>query len=383
MSTKRDYYEVLGVQKGASKDEIKKAYRKLAMQHHPDRNAGNKESEAKFKEASEAADVLLDDNKRRNYDQFGHAGAQGGFGGGAGGFGGFGGGGDFGDLGDIFGDIFGDMMGGRGGRRSSRGGRSRAQMGDDLQVEINVTFEEAAFGCEKEITLNKSHTCADCNGTGAKKGSSPTTCDMCQGHGEIRRQQGFFTIAQTCPKCQGSGQVIKDHCSTCHGQGRTKKKETLSVKVPAGIDEGQRLKLSGQGDAGTHGGPNGDLYVHVNIKKHELFEREEFDVICNVPISFSQAALGADIEVPTLGGRVSVKVPEGTQHGQKMRLRNKGIAKLGGYGFGDQIINIVIETPTKLTKEQRELFAQLAETEQKSTNPMSKGFFDKVKDLFQ
>ncbi len=383
MSTKRDYYEVLGVQKGAGKDEIKKAYRKLAMQYHPDRNAGNKESEAKFKEASEAADVLLDDNKRKNYDQFGHAGAQGGFGGGAGGFGGFGGGGDFGDLGDIFGDIFGDMMGGRGGRRSSRGGRSRAQMGDDLQVEINVTFEEAAFGTEKEITLNKSHTCGDCSGTGAKKGSSPTTCDTCQGHGEIRRQQGFFTIAQTCPKCQGSGQVIKDHCTTCHGQGRTKKKETLSVKVPAGIDEGQRLKLSGQGDAGTHGGPNGDLYVHVNIKKHELFEREEFDVVCNVPISFSQAALGAEIEVPTLGGRVSVKVPEGTQHGQKMRLRNKGIAKLGGYGFGDQIINIVVETPTKLTKEQRELFAQLAETEQKSTNPMSKGFFDKVKDLFQ
>ncbi len=382
-TTKRDYYEVLGVQKGASKDEIKKAYRKLAMQHHPDRTDGNKESEAKFKEASEAADALLDDNKRKAYDQFGHAGAQGGFGGG--GFGGFGGGGDFGDLGDIFGDIFGDMMGGRGGRRSSssRGGRSRAQMGDDLQVEINVTFEEAAFGCEKEITLNKSHSCADCSGTGAKKGSSPTTCDMCQGHGEIRRQQGFFTIAQTCPKCQGSGQVIKDHCPTCHGQGRTKKKETLSVKVPAGIDEGQRLKLSGQGDAGTHGGPSGDLYVHVNIKNHELFEREEFDVVCNVPISFSQAALGAEIEVPTLGGRVSLKVPEGTQNGQKMRLRNKGIAKLGGYGFGDQIINIVIETPTKLTKEQREIFVQLAETEHKNTNPLSKGFFDKVKDLFQ
>lgn len=382
MSDKRDYYEILGVPKSASKDEIKKAYRKLAMQHHPDKNPGNKESEAKFKEASHAADILLDDQKRSMYDRVGHAAEQGGGGGGFGG-GGFQGG-DFGDLGDIFGDIFGDILGGqRGGR--SRGGRarSRATAGDDLQTEVFTTFEEAAFGCEKEIHINRSVACDTCHGSGAKKGSGPTTCDMCQGHGEIRRQQGFFTIAQPCPKCQGSGQMIKEPCETCHGRGRSKKKEKLSVKVPAGIDEGQRLKLSGQGDSGTNGGPSGDLYVMVHLEAHEFFKREEYDVLCEVPISFSQAALGSDIEVPTLGGRVSMKIPEGTQSGQKMKLRNKGITKLGGYGFGDQIITIHVETPSKLNKEQRELFQRLAEMEQTSSNPMTKGFFERVKELFQ
>jgi molecular chaperone DnaJ len=381
MSTKRDLYEVLGVPKTASKDDIKKAYRKLAMQHHPDKNAGNKESEAKFKEASHAADVLLDDQKRGAYDRFGHDGPQ--MGGGPGGFqGGFSG--DFGDLGDMFGDIFGDILGGqrRGGKRSSGGGRSRAQAGDDLQTEINVTFEEAAFGAEKELNINRSVQCGDCHGSGAKKGSGPVTCDMCQGHGEIRRQQGFFTIAQTCPKCHGAGQMVKDPCETCSGRGRLKKKEKLSVKVPAGIDEGQRLKLSGQGDNGAHGGPSGDLYVLIHIDKHEFFERDEYDVHCEVPITFSQATLGTDIEVPTLGGRVSMKIPEGTQSGQKMKLRNKGIAKLGGYGFGDQSITIHVETPSKLSKEQRELFVRLSELEQ-TANPMTKGFFDRVKELFQ
>lgn len=380
--SKRDLYEVLGVARGASKDEIKKAYRKLAMQFHPDKNPGNAEAEAKFKEASHAADVLLDDQKRKMYDQFGHDGAQMG-GGGPGGFGG-GFSGDFGDLGDIFGDIFGDILGG--GRRGGggRGGRrTRATVGDDLQTEMIVTFEEAAFGIEKELQINRSATCGDCHGSGAKKGSGPTTCDMCQGHGEIRRQQGFFTIAQPCPKCQGSGQMIKDPCQTCHGRGRVKKKEKLSVKVPAGIDEGQRLKLGGQGDSGTNGGPNGDLYVLIHIEPHEFFKRDEYDVECNVPITFSQAALGTEIEVPTLGGRVSVKIPEGTQSGQKMKLRNKGITKLGGYGFGDQIITIQVETPTKLSKEERELFSRLSELDQSSTNPMTKGFFDRVKELFQ
>jgi molecular chaperone DnaJ len=382
MSTKRDLYEVLGVSKSASKEEIKKAYRKLAMQFHPDKNPGNKEAEAKFKEASHAADVLLNEEKKRMYDQFGHDGPQ--MGGGAGGFnGGFSG--DFGDLGDIFGDIFGDILGGqrRGGGGGGRGGRrSRAMAGDDLQTEIVTTFEEAAFGVEKEIHINRSVSCTDCSGSGAKKGSGPVTCDMCHGHGEIRRQQGFFTIAQPCPKCHGSGQTIKDQCETCHGRGRTKKREKLSVKVPAGIDEGQRLKLSGQGDAGINGGPSGDLYVLVRLETHEFFKREEYDVHCEVPISFSQAALGSEIEVPTLGGRVSMKIPEGTQSGQRMKLRNKGITKLGGYGFGDQIITIHVETPTKLSKEQRELFVQLSELEQNS-NPMTKGFFNRVRELFQ
>lgn len=384
MSTQRDLYEVLGVARTASKDEIKKAYRKLAMQFHPDKNPGNKEAEAKFKEASHAADVLLDDQKRKMYDQFGHDGAQ--MGGGPGGFsGGFSG--DFGDLGDIFGDIFGDILGGGGGRGrgGARGGgrRTRAQMGEDLQTEMTVTFEEAAFGVEKEIQIGRSVTCGDCHGSGAKKGSGPATCDMCHGHGEVRRQQGFFTIAQTCPKCHGAGQMIKDPCETCHGRGRTKKKEKLSVKIPAGIDEGQRLKLSGQGDSGLHGGPSGDLYVLIHLEPHEFFKRDEFDVLCEVPISFSQAALGTEIEVPTLGGRVSMKIPEGIQSGQKMKLRHKGITKLGGSGFGDQIITIHVETPSKLSKEQRELFGRLAELEQNSSNPMTKGFFERVRELFQ
>ncbi|MFP5459138.1 MAG: molecular chaperone DnaJ [Bacteriovoracia bacterium] len=379
MADKRDYYEILGVSKTSSKEEIKKAYRKLAMQYHPDRNPDNKEAEAKFKEASEAAEVLLDDQKKARYDQFGHAGM--GQGAGPGGFGG-GFSGDFGDLGDIFGDIFGEMMGG-GRRRGGGGRRSRAQMGEDLQAEMEITFEEAAFGVEKEIFVHKAATCGDCSGTGAKKGSTPTTCDMCHGHGEVRRQQGFFTISQGCPKCQGSGQMIKDPCGTCNGQGRVRKKETLSVKVPAGIDEGQRLKLSGQGDGGVHGGPSGDLYVLIRIKEHEFFSRDTFDVICEVPVSFSQAALGAEIEVPTLGGRVSMKVPAGTQSGKKMRLKNKGIAKLGGYGLGDQIISIHVETPTKLSAEQRELFERLAALDSNQSNPMTKGFFDRVKDLFQ
>ena len=383
MSTKRDLYEVLGVPKTAAKEDIKKAYRKLAMQHHPDKNAGNKDSEALFKEASHAADILLDDQKRRIYDQTGNDGSQGGMGGG--GFGGGFQGGDFGDLGDIFGDIFGDILGGqRGGRGGARGGgrRSRAQAGDDLQTDTIVTFEEAAFGAEKELHINRSASCGDCHGTGAKKGSGPVTCDLCQGHGEVRRQQGFFTIAQPCPKCHGSGQTIKDACETCHGRGRNKKREKLSVKVPAGIDEGQRLKLSGQGDSGLNGGPAGDLYVLIHIQEHEFFKREDYDVLCEVPISFSQAALGTEIEVPTLGGRVSMKIPEGTQAGQKMKLRNKGITKLGGYGFGDQIITIHVETPSKLSKEQKEIFQKLAEIE-RTSNPMTKGFFDRVKELFQ
>jgi molecular chaperone DnaJ len=377
MSTKRDYYEILGVQKNTQKDEIKKAYRKLAMQFHPDRNPGNKEAEAKFKEASEAAEVLLDDEKKARYDQFGHAGMNGqpGFNG-AGGFQG-----DFSDFGDIFGDIFGDMLGGGRGRGRGRG-RSGGRPGDDLQMEVEIDFSEAAFGVEKTITLTKNIKCETCNGSGAKAGSAPSTCDYCHGHGEVRRQQGFFTVASTCPKCNGTGQMIKDPCGTCNGIGKKKKKIDLQVKVPAGIDEGQRLKLSNEGDAGANGGPNGDLYVVVKIKPHEIFERDEFDVHCIVPVSFSQAAIGCELEVPTLSGKVSLKIPSGTQAGVKMRLKGKGIQRLGGYGVGDQIVTVHVETPTKLTNEHKEIFKRLAELESTS-NPMSRGFFNKVKDLFQ
>ncbi|MEE3078127.1 MAG: molecular chaperone DnaJ [Bdellovibrionota bacterium] len=377
MSNKRDYYEVLGVGKSAGKDEIKKAYRKLAMKYHPDRNPDNAEAEAKFKEASEAAEVLLDEDKKRRYDQFGHAGVngQGGFGGGAGGFG------DFGDLGDIFGDIFGDMMGGGRGRGRRR---SSGKPGNDLQMGVRVTFEEAAFGAKKKIKVSRLAECGTCNGSGGKDGSKPTTCDMCNGHGEVRRQQGFFTVASTCPKCQGSGQMISNPCGTCHGDGRQKKQSELEVTIPAGIDHGQRLKLSNEGDSGAQGGPDGDLYIVIQIDEHEIFNRDGFDVLYTLPISFSQAALGAEVEVPTLDGKVMVNIPAGTQSGKKMRLRGKGIQKLGGYGAGDAILSIHVETPTKLSSEQKDLLEQLAlHDESSKSNPMSRGFFDKVKDLFQ
>ncbi|MCP4912656.1 MAG: molecular chaperone DnaJ [Oligoflexia bacterium] len=374
--SKRDYYQVLGVEKSSSKDEIKKAYRKLAMKYHPDRNPDDAEAEAKFKEASEAAEVLLNDEKKQRYDQFGHAGVDGQGGGFGGGFQG----GDFGDLGDIFGDIFGDILGG--GRRGG-GRRRRGRPGNDLQMAVDITFEEAAFGIEKNINLSRFVECKECNGSGAEKGSSPTNCDMCHGAGEVRRQQGFFTVATTCPKCQGSGQIITNPCKPCSGQGRNKKKVELEVKIPAGIDDGQRLKLSGEGDSGTQGAPSGDLYVVININEHDFFERDGFDVHCQVPISFSQATLGAEIEVPTLTGKVKVDLPEGTQSGKKMRLKGKGIQRLGGYGQGDQILTIHVETPTKLSAEQKEIFERLAELEGSSgSNPMSRGFFDKVKDLF-
>ncbi len=374
--SKRDYYDILGVSKSADKNEIKKAYRKLAMKYHPDRNPDNAEAEAKFKEASEAAEVLLDEDKKRRYDQFGHAGVNGQ----AGGFGGQGGFGDFGDLGDIFGDIFGDMMGGGRSRRRRQSGRP----GNDLQMGVNVSFEEAAFGAKKKIKVARLSTCDTCDGSGGKNGSKPTTCDMCNGHGEVRRQQGFFTVASTCPKCQGSGQMISDPCGTCHGDGRKKKQSELEVTIPAGIDHGQRLKLSGEGDAGAQGGPDGDLYIVIQIEEHEIFHRDGFDVLYTVPISISQAALGAEVEVPTLDGKVMVNIPAGTQSGKKMRLRGKGIQKLGGYGSGDAILSIHVETPTKLSSEQKDLFEQLALLDESSKcNPMSKGFFDKVKDLFQ
>lgn len=353
-TTKRDFYEVLGINKGASKDEIKKSYRKLAMKFHPDRNPGDADAESKFKEASEAADVLLNDEKRSAYDQFGHQGVNGQ---------GFGAGGDYGDLGDIFGDIFGDFFGGGGGRSRQR--RSYAIKGQDLHSRVDITFEEAAYGCEKEVSITKDII---------KEGTTAEKCRTCGGAGEIRRQQGFFTMSQTCYQCQGIGETLQT----------VKKKSKLSVKVPAGIDDGQKLKLSGEGGPGYKGGPNGDLYVDIRVADHSIFEREDYDIYCDVPISFSQAALGDEVEVPTLSGKVMVKVPPGTQSGKRMRLKSKGIARLDGYGIGDQIIHLIVETPTKLSSEEKELFENLADLEQKhNSNPISKGFFDKVKELFQ
>ena len=359
MPEKRDYYDILGVSKRATDEQLKIAFRKKAFEYHPDRNK-SKDAEEKFKEINEAYQILSDSEKRAKYDQFGHAGVDGQ----AGGFGGgFGAGGDFGDLGDIFGDLFGDMFGGGGGRRSG-GGRSRARRGEDLQVQLDISFEEAAFGIEKEVTIVRNIV---------KEGTTPTTCNTCGGTGEVRRQQGFFTIAQTCPYCQGTGELAE----------RTRKKVTLSVKVPAGIGHGQRLKLSREGDVGSNGGPNGDLYVQLLIQDHAFFDREGFDIYCDVPITFSQAALGAVIEVPTLNGKVEMTIPAGVQSGKKMRLKGKGIEKLGGYGVGDQIIAILVETPTKLSDEQRELFEQLSTLEHSQTNPNSSGFFEKVKEFFQ
>jgi molecular chaperone DnaJ len=295
--------------------------------------------------------------------------------------GGFGGADPFSDLGDIFGDIFGDILGG-GGRRRRSGGRQRGRPGDDLQMVVDVTFEDAAFGAEKVISVQRKLKCETCDGSGGKNGSKPVNCDYCGGAGEVRRQQGFFTIASACPKCQGSGQTIAEPCGSCSGAGTKRKKTDLSVSIPAGIGEGQRLKLSGEGDEGQQGGPAGDLYIVIQVEKHEFFEREEFDVLLTVPVSFSQAALGADLEVPTLHGKVSLKVPAGTQSGKKFRLKGKGIQRLGGYGLGDQIITLQLETPAKLSSEQRDLFKRLAELEQNQSNPLSRGFFDRVKDLF-
>ena len=373
--SKQDYYDVLGVSRSASGDEIKKSYRKLAMKYHPDRNPNNSEAEGKFKEASEAASVLLDGEKKSRYDQFGHAGVEGqAAGGGQGGFGGFS---DFGDFGDIFSSIFEEFGGGRSRRRT------RAQMGNDLETEIRVAFEEAAFGVKKVIKVRRLAKCKTCHGSGARLGTSPQTCKQCGGQGAVRRQQGFFTMETTCPVCQGSGEMVVNKCSTCRGQGRVQKNNDLDVKIPPGISEGQRLKLTGEGDCGIHGGPSGDLYVMIHVEDHFLFERDGFNVYCTVPISFSQAALGAEIEVPTITGKVSFRVPSGIQSGKKMQLKGKGIARLGSHGQGDQILYIHVETPTDLSLEQEELFSKLSKLEHKKCNPMSRGFFDRMRELFQ
>ncbi|REL32286.1 molecular chaperone DnaJ [Thalassotalea euphylliae] len=374
--SKRDYYELLGVSKDASERDIKKAYKRLAMKYHPDRTQGDKEKEETFKQIKEAYEVLNDDQKRAAYDQYGHAAfEQGGMGGG----GGFGGGADFGD---IFGDVFGDIFGG-GGRRG--GGGSRARRGSDLRYNLEMTLEEAVKGKSVEIKVPTYASCEPCGGSGAKKGTSAKTCGTCGGHGQVQMRQGLFAVQQTCPTCGGKGSVISDPCNACHGQGRVQKTKTLNAKIPAGVDTGDRIRLSGEGEAGEHGAPAGDLYVQVNVKDHPIFVRDENHLYCEVPISFATAALGGEIEVPTLEGKVKLKVPKETQTGKMFRLRSKGVKSVRSSGPGDLMCKVVVETPVNLTGDQVDLLRQLdskMEASSKKHSPKETGFFDGVRKFF-
>ncbi|MGH8012066.1 MAG: molecular chaperone DnaJ [Candidatus Binataceae bacterium] len=371
---KRDYYEILGVGRDAVEDDLKKAYRRLAIQFHPDRNPGNKQAEERFKEINEAYQVLSDPEKRTQYDRFGHAAFQGPQG--PGGFGGF----DFSQgFEEVFSDIFGDFFGtGRG--RS----RSRSRRGDDLRYDLEVEFEEAARGTDKVVKFQRLVICDACNGTRARGGSDGArTCPNCRGTGQVRTQQGFFSISTTCGQCRGEGMIIADPCPKCQGQGRIRKPVSLSVKIPPGVDNGSRLKLRGEGEAGFGGGPNGDLYVVVHVREHPLFVRQDNDVVIEVPVSFPQASLGAEIEVPTLEGKIKLKIPAGTQSGKLLRLKGKGFVDLHGYGRGDQLVRIVVETPRRLSSRQRELLEEFAHLSGEDVNhPMSKGFVDKIKEMF-
>lgn len=380
---KRDYYEVLGISKGASEDEIKKAYRKKAKEFHPDRNKDNPESEAQFKEAGEAYDVLKDPEKKAAYDRFGHAAFEGGMGGGGqrpgGGYGGGPGQGDFASaFSDVFDDLFGDFMGG--GRAG--GGRQRAARGSDLRYNLRITLEEAYNGLQKSINVPTAVQCDSCNGSGAEGGAEPTTCPTCSGMGKVRAQQGFFTVERTCPTCSGLGQIIKNPCNTCHGQGRIEKTRALNVNIPAGVETGTRIRLAGEGEAGMRGGPAGDLYIFIEVAKHDIFEREDTNLFCRVPVSMTTAALGGDIEVPTIdGGRSRVKIPGGSQSGRQMRLRNKGMPALRGGGSGDMFIELAVETPVNLTSRQKELLREF-EALSEDNNPESKSFFSSVKSFW-
>jgi molecular chaperone DnaJ len=373
-ATKRDYYEVLGVARGASDDDLKKAYRRLAIQLHPDRNPGNKQAEERFKEVNEAYQVLSDPERRSQYDRFGHSAFQGPQGQGP--FGGF----DFSQgFEEVFSDIFGDFFGTGRGRA-----RSRSRRGDDLRYDLEVEFEEAARGTEKVVRFQRLTLCEACNGTRARGGSTGARqCPNCRGTGQVRTQQGFFSISTTCSQCRGEGTIISDPCPKCQGQGRLRKQESLSVRIPPGVDNGSRLKLRGEGEAGYGGGTPGDLYVIIHVKEHSLFVRQENHIVIEVPISFPQAALGCEIEVPTLEGKVNLKVPSGTQSGKVLRLKGKGIIDLHGYGRGDQLIRVVVETPRSLTSRQRELLEEFAKLDGKAVNhPLSKGFVDQIKKMF-
>jgi molecular chaperone DnaJ len=372
--TKRDYYEVLGVQRNATEAEIKKAFKKLAMKHHPDRNPDDKEAEGKFKEAKEAYEVLSDAQKRAAYDQFGHDGVAGMGGGyGAGGRGGAG------SFSDIFGDVFGDIFGG------GRGGGQRVYRGADLRYNLELSLEEAVAGTTVKIRVPTLVACEECGGSGAKKGTSPTTCPTCHGQGQVRMQQGFFSLQQACPRCHGSGKVIADPCNKCHGEGRVQKQKTLSVKVPAGVDTGDRIRLSGEGEAGENGGPPGDLYVQIAVREHPIFIRDGNDLYCEVPISFATAALGGELDVPTLNGRVKLKVPAESQSGKLFRLRGKGVKSVRGAQVGDLLCKIMVETPVNLTSKQKELLREFDESMHGSNthSPKHHSWLDGVKKFFE
>ena len=373
MNGKRDYYEILGVARGASEQEIKSAYRKLALQYHPDRNPGNNEAEERFKEAAEAYSVLSDGQKRANYDRFGHAGVGSAAGAGFGGF-------DpnvFADFSDILGDIFGfgDLFGSRRG--------SRVQRGADLRYDLELTFEEAAFGTTKKITVPRHETCSECSGSGAQKGSGPTTCTTCNGYGQVRFQQGFFSITRTCSQCGGTGQMIKNRCTVCRGDGRVVREKALELKIPAGVDNGSKLRITGEGDAGGKGGPSGDLYVVLLVQEHEFFERREHDLYCHIPIAFPQAALGTQIIVPTLEREdTALNIPSGTQTGSTFRIKGRGISKRGGSARGDLYVTVDVVVPTKLNREQKDLLAKLASTLETENKPIQKKILERVKEIF-
>ncbi|EEZ00706.1 chaperone protein DnaJ [Vibrio sp. RC586] len=371
--SKRDFYEVLGVGRDASERDIKKAYKRLAMKYHPDRNSGDAGAAEKFKEVKEAYEILTDAQKKAAYDQYGHAA----FEQGAGGFGGGGGA----DFGDIFGDVFGDIFGG-----GRRGGGPRAQRGSDLRYNMELSLEEAVRGCSKEIEVPTLVHCDSCDGSGAKKGTSAQTCGTCHGHGQVQMRQGFFAVQQTCPTCHGKGKIIKDPCNVCHGQGRKQKTKTLNVKIPAGVDTGDRIRLAGEGEAGEMGAPAGDLYVQVHVKEHHIFERDGNNLYCEVPVSFAMAALGGEVEVPTLDGRVSLKVPAETQTGRMFRMRGKGVKGVRSAALGDLIVKLVVETPVNLSARQKELLKEFEEScggeAATKHKPKAEGFFNGVKKFF-
>ncbi|MGM0905851.1 MAG: molecular chaperone DnaJ [Pseudomonadota bacterium] len=375
----QDFYQVLGVSKDANERDIKKAYKRMAMKYHPDRTKGDKEMEIKFKEIKQAYEVLSDPQKRQMYDQYGHeAFEQARQGGGGHGAGGFGGGADFAD---IFGDVFGDIFGG--GRRQ----QARAQRGADLRYNLDMSLEEAVRGKTVELEIPTLVECGDCGGSGAKKGSKPQTCGHCHGAGQIQMRQGFFAVQQTCPQCRGKGTIISDPCRTCHGQGRKEETKTLSVKIPSGVDTGDRIRLANEGEAGEHGAPAGDLYVQVHVREHPIFARDGNNLFCEVPVSFTKAALGGDIEVPTLDGKVKLKVPKETQTGKHFRLRGKGVKSVRTGAVGDLICKVVIETPVNLSSKQRDMLQELEDSmgtgdEAAKFRPKEKGFFDGVKQFF-
>ena len=369
--SKADYYDVLGVSRNASDQELKSAYRKQALKYHPDRNPGNHEAEEKFKEASEAYQVLSDAEKRAADDRYGHAGMNGqGFGAGpfAGGV----------DLGDIFGDLFGEMFNMGGGVHRP----SRQQRGDDLRFDLTIDFEDAIFGVETEVKIRRLDVCTACNGRGSASGRGPTVCSQCQGRGQLRYQQGFFSVARTCTACGGTGSVIGDPCPTCRGEGRAAREVKLSVKVPPGVEEGTRIRYASEGDAGRAGGPKGDLYIVLTIRPHDFFERSGHDLHCVIPISFPQAALGAEFEIAGIDGPINVKIPEGTQSGKELRIRGRGVPYLNDKGHGDLIVKVVVQTPRKLSRTQRELVAKLGESLTVDNKPASPGLLEKMKDLF-